>query len=240
MANRFAIVVFPGTWSDVDWHHAITGVLGEESEYVFHKQTDLSSFDAVVLPGGFSYGDYLRPGAIAHLSPVMQSVIDFANAGGLVIGSCNGFQVLCESGLLPGALMRNQSLQFRCQPQHLLVERAAAPFTSVTSVGDILSIPVSHGDGNYYADAETLERITANGQIAFRYCEADGSVTPGANPNGSLQNIAGVTNEAGNVLGLMPHPERVVEPELGGTDGLVFLRSILEALHERPTSPMKP
>ena len=240
MANRFAIVVFPGTWSDVDWHHAITGVLGEESEYVFHKQTDLSSFDAVVLPGGFSYGDYLRPGAIAHLSPVMQSVIDFANAGGLVIGSCNGFQVLCESGLLPGALMRNQSLQFRCQPQHLLVERAAAPFTSVTSVGDVLSIPVSHGDGNYYANAETLERITANGQIAFRYCEADGSVTPGANPNGSLQNIAGVTNEAGNVLGLMPHPERVVEPELGGTDGLVFLRSILEALHERPTSPMKP
>jgi len=240
MANRFAIVVFPGTWSDVDWHHAITGVLGEESEYVFHKQTDLSSFDAVVLPGGFSYGDYLRPGAIAHLSPVMQSVIDFANAGGLVIGSCNGFQVLCESGLLPGALMRNQSLQFRCQPQHLLVERAAAPFTSVTSVGDILSIPVSHGDGNYYANAETLERITANGQIAFRYCEADGSVTPGANPNGSLQNIAGVTNEAGNVLGLMPHPERVVEPELGGTDGLVFLRSMLEALHERPTYPMKP
>jgi phosphoribosylformylglycinamidine synthase I len=237
MANRFAIVVFPGTWSDVDWHHAITGVLGEESEYVFHKQTDLSSFDAVVLPGGFSYGDYLRPGALAHLSPVMQSVIDFANAGGPVIGSCNGFQVLCESGLLPGALMRNQSLQFRCQPQHLLVESAAVPFTSATSVGDVLSIPVSHGDGNYYVDRDVLQRMEANGQIALRYCEADGSVTPGANPNGSLHNIAGVTNAAGNVLGLMPHPERVVEPELGGTDGLIFLRSMLEALHERTNAP---
>ena len=233
MPKRFAIVVFPGTWSDGDWHHAITDVLHEDAAYVFHKQADLSGFDAVVLPGGFSYGDYLRPGAIAHLSPVMQSVIDFASAGGPVIGSCNGFQVLCESGLLAGALMRNQSLQFRCQPQHLLVERAAAPFTSVTRVGDVLSIPVSHGDGNYYVDANTLERMEASGQIAFRYCEADGRVTAGANPNGSLHNVAGVTNEAGNVLGLMPHPERAVEPELGGTDGLVFLRSILESLHER-------
>ena len=233
MPKRFAIVVFPGTWSDVDWHHAITDVLHEDAEYVFHKQTDLSGFDAVVLPGGFSYGDYLRPGAIAHLSPAMQSVIDFASAGGPVIGSCNGFQVLCESGLLAGALMRNQSLQFRCQPQHLLVERAAAPFTSVTRVGDVLSIPVSHGDGNYYVDADTLERMEASGQIAFRYCEADGRVTADANPNGSLHNIAGVTNEAGNVLGMMPHPERAVEPELGGTDGLVFLRSILESLHDR-------
>jgi len=233
MPKRFAIVVFPGTWSDGDWHHAITDVLHEDSAFVFHKQVDLSGFDAVVLPGGFSYGDYLRPGAIAHLSPVMQSVIDFASAGGPVIGSCNGFQVLCESGLLAGALMRNQSLQFRCQPQHLLVERAAAPFTSVTRVGDVLSIPVSHGDGNYYVDADTLERMEASGQIAFRYCEADGRVTADANPNGSLHNIAGVTNEAGNVLGLMPHPERAVEPELGGTDGLVFLRSILESLHER-------
>jgi phosphoribosylformylglycinamidine synthase I len=233
MPSRFAIVVFPGTWSDVDWHHAITGVLGADAEYVFHKQTDLTGFDAVVLPGGFSYGDYLRPGAIAHLSPVMRSVIDFAAAGGPVIGSCNGFQVLCESGLLPGALMRNQSLQFRCQPQNLLVERAAAPFTSLTKVSDVISIPVSHGDGNYYADPETLASMEANGQIAFRYCDANGDVTQAANPNGSLNNIAGVTNEAGNVLGLMPHPERVVEPELGGTDGLLFLRSMLESLHER-------
>ena len=233
MPSRFAIVVFPGTWSDVDWHHAITSVLGAEAEYVFHKQTNLTGFDAVVLPGGFSYGDYLRPGAIAHLSPVMRSVIDFASAGGPVIGSCNGFQVLCESGLLPGALMRNQSLQFRCHPQHLLVERALAPFTSLTKVGQVISIPVSHGDGNYYADPGTLNRMEANGQIAFRYCDATGAVTEAANPNGSLHNIAGVTSVAGNVMGLMPHPERVVEPELGGTDGLLFLRSMLEALHER-------
>jgi len=236
MPPRFAIIVFPGTWSDADWYHAITGPLGAEAEYVFHKQSDLSGFDAVVLPGGFSYGDYLRPGAIAHLSPVMSSVIDFANAGGPVIGSCNGFQVLCESRLLPGALMRNQSLQFRCQPQHLLVERALAPFTSVVSQSDVLSIPVSHGDGNYFVDSKTLTRMEANGQIALRYCDAWGQVTTDANPNGSLANIAGVTNEAGNVLGLMPHPERVVEPELGGTDGLIFLRSMIEALHEKARS----
>jgi phosphoribosylformylglycinamidine synthase I len=233
MPPRLAIVVFPGTWSDVDWHHALTDELEAEAEFVFHKDTDLSRFDAVVLPGGFSYGDYLRPGAIARFSPVMSSVGAFADAGGPVIGSCNGFQVLCESGLLPGALLRNQSLQFRCQPQHLLVERAAAPFTSLARPGDVLSLPVSHGDGNYYADDETLARMEANGQIAFRYCTSDGAVTDAANPNGSTANIAGVTNEAGNVLGLMPHPERAVEPDLGGTDGLVLLRSMLEALHER-------
>ena len=232
MPSRLAIVVFPGTWSDVDWHHAITNVLGVDAEYVFHKQSTLAGFDAVILPGGFSYGDYLRPGAIAHLSPVMRSVIDFAAGGGPVIGSCNGFQVLCESGLLPGALMRNRSLQFRCHPQNLLVERAATPFTSLSSVGDILSIPVSHGDGNYYVDPEALALMESKGQIAFRYCDPSGAVTEDANPNGSLNNIAGITNEAGNVLGLMPHPERVVERELGGTDGLLVLHSMLESLHE--------
>jgi phosphoribosylformylglycinamidine synthase len=233
LAPKFAIVVFPGTWSDVDWHHAINDVLGIEGEYVFHKETNLSGYDAVVLPGGFSYGDYLRPGAIAHLSPVMGAVKRFADEGGPVIGSCNGFQVLCEAHMLPGALMRNRSLQFRCQPQHILVERAAAPFTSLAHEGQVLAVPVSHGDGNYYVDPETLRRIEANGQIAFRYCDADGRVTEAANPNGSLHNIAGVTNEAGNVLGLMPHPERVVEADLGGIDGLIFLNSMLEALHER-------
>jgi phosphoribosylformylglycinamidine synthase I len=232
MTARFAIVVFPGTWSDTDWYAAITGVLSEDAGYVFHKQTDLSGFDCVVLPGGFSYGDYLRPGAIARFSPVMQSVIEFARAGGPVIGSCNGFQVLCESGLLPGALMRNASLQFRCQPQHVLVEQAVAPFTSLAKTGDILSVPVSHGDGNYYVDDATLERLEANGQIALRYCTADGIVDESANPNGSRANIAGVTNEAGNVLGMMPHPERVVETDLGGTDGLVFMQSILETLRD--------
>ena len=233
MPPRFAIVVFPGTWSDVDWHNALAGVLNTDTEYVFHKQTDLSGFDAVVVPGGFSYGDYLRPGAIASFSPVMRSIVEFADGGGPVIGSCNGFQILCEAGLLPGALMRNQSLQFRCQPQHLLVERATAPFTSLAQPGDVISIPVSHGDGNYYVDDATLERMEANGQIVMRYCTADGDVSEAANPNGSRANIAGVCNEAGNVFGLMPHPERVVEPELGGTDGLVIMRSMLETLHER-------
>ena len=232
MSARFAIIVFPGTWSDADWHAAIVDVLGENAEYVFHKETSLAQFDCVVLPGGFSYGDYLRPGAIARFSPVMQSVIEFARSGGPVIGSCNGFQVLCESGLLPGALMRNRGLQFRCQPQYVRVERAGAPFTSLASEGDVLSIPISHGDGNYFADDATLERLEENGQIALRYCTEDGVVDSSANPNGSRANIAGVTNEAGNVLGMMPHPERVVEPELGGVDGLVIMRSILGALHE--------
>ena len=233
MAPRYGIVVFPGTWSDADWHAALTDVVGASAEYVFHKRSDLSGYDCVVLPGGFSYGDYLRPGAIARFSPVMRSVVEFAAAGGPVIGSCNGFQVLCESGLLPGALMRNRSLQFRCQPQHLLVERAAAPFTSLARPGDVLSMPISHGDGNYYADDATLRRLEANGQVVLRYCTPEGEVTDAANPNGSRANIAGITNEAGNVLGLMPHPERAVEEALGGTDGLVILRSIEEVLHER-------
>ena len=233
MSTKYAIVVFPGTWSERDWHAAIADVLGESAELVFHKEQDLSGADCVVLPGGFSYGDYLRPGAIARFSPIMGAVADFAKAGGPVIGSCNGFQVLCESGLLPGALMRNCSLQFRCQEQHLRVERAVAPFTSLAKAGDVLSIPISHGDGNYYADDETLARLEANGQIAFRYCTAEGEVTEDANPNGSRANIAGITNEAGNVLGLMPHPERAVEDALGGTGGLVVLRSLQEALQER-------
>ncbi len=236
MTASYGVIVFPGTWSDTDWRDAIEGVLGAQAEYVFHKETDVSRFDCLVVPGGFSYGDYLRPGAIARFSPVMRALSEFAAAGGPVIGSCNGFQVLCESGLLPGALMRNASLEFRCQPQHLKVERVAAPFTSLMREGDVLAIPVSHGDGNYYADADTFARMEANGQIAFRYCDEAGSVTPEANPNGSLANIAGVTNEAGNVLGLMPHPERVVEEALGGTDGLRILRSIDEALHEHARS----
>ena len=233
MAPRYGIIVFPGTWSDVDWRDALAGVMGADAEYVFHKETSVAGFDCLIVPGGFSYGDYLRPGAIARFSPVMPAVVEFANLGGPVLGSCNGFQALCEAGLLPGALMRNASLEFRCQPQHLRVERAAAPFTSLARAGDVLSAPVSHGDGNYYVDDAALERMEANGQIAFRYCDATGAVTPEANPNGSRANIAGVTNEAGNVLGLMPHPERVVEPALGGTDGLVLLRSLDEALHER-------
>ncbi|MEX2599423.1 MAG: phosphoribosylformylglycinamidine synthase subunit PurQ [Dehalococcoidia bacterium] len=229
---KFGIVVFPGTWSDTDWHHAIRDCLGADADYIFHKQTELKGYDCIVMPGGFSYGDYLRPGAIASNSPVMDAVADFARNGGPVIGSCNGFQVLCEAGLLPGALLRNRHLQFRCQEQHLRVERAAAPFTSLADGNAVLSIPVSHGDGNYFVDDETLAEMEANGQILFRYCDPDGEVTEAANPNGSRFNIAGVTNAAGNVLGVMPHPERAVEAGLGGTDGLVILRSIAESVHE--------
>ena len=233
MAAKYGIVVFPGTYSDTDWLHAIVDVLGESAGIIFHKETRIAGYDCLVLPGGFSYGDYLRPGAIARFSPVMEAVIEFSKSGGPVLGSCNGFQILCESGLLPGALIRNASLQFRCQQQFVRVEQAALPFTSVMSPGDVLSSPIAHGDGNYFVDDRALEHLEANGQIAFRYCDASGQVTSAANPNGSKANIAGVTNEAGNVLGFMPHPERVVEAEIGGTDGLLILRSIQEYLDKR-------
>ncbi len=226
---RFGIIVFPGTWSDTDCYHAVRDALGQEAEYIFHREGTVDGFDCLILPGGFSYGDYLRPGAIARFSPVMPAVVDFANRGGLVIGICNGFQILCESGLLPGVLMRNDHLQFRCQEAGLLVENAATPFSNQARPGDVLNAPISHGDGNYFADEETLASLEANGQVVFRYCEADGSVTADANPNGSIRNIAGITNAAGNVLGMMPHPERAVEAEVGGTDGLVIFRSMLHA-----------
>lgn len=232
MAPKYGVIVFPGTWSEVDWRDAIADVLKADVDYVFHKQVDVSIYDCLVIPGGFSYGDYLRAGAIARFSPVMKSVVDFAAAGGPVIGSCNGFQILCESGLLPGALMRNRSLEFRCQSQHLRVERSVAPFMSLVREGEILSIPVSHGDGNYFVDDAVLAMMEDNGQIVLRYCDSNGGVTDSANPNGSRDNIAGVTNQAGNVMGMMPHPERVVETEIGGTDGLKILRSIDEALRE--------
>jgi phosphoribosylformylglycinamidine synthase I len=226
---RFGIVVFPGTWSDVDWHHAVYDVLGEPAEYVWHKETSVAGYDCLVMPGGFSYGDYLRPGAIARFSPVMSAVAEFVQAGGLVIGSCNGFQVLCEAGLLPGALMRNQHLQFRCQPANLRVENAATRFTDAMTPGQVLEVPISHGDGNYYVDDGTLACLEANGQIVFRYCTPAGEVDESVNPNGSRSNIAGVMNLQGNVLGMMPHPERVVEPALGGTDGLLILESMVRA-----------
>ena len=236
MTARFAIVVFPGTWSDTDCFHAFTDALGQEAEYVFHKETDLSRFDCVVLPGGFSYGDYLRPGAIARFSPVMGSVTEFAREGRPVIGICNGFQMLCEAGLLPGALLRNRHLQFRCEWTHLRVEHAQAPFTSLAMPGQTLAVPISHGDGNYFADDATLAGLEANGQVAFRYATPDGAITDAANPNGSRGNIAGITNAAGNVLGMMPHPERAVEEALGGTDGLIILRSIADAAGARAVS----
>ena len=228
--TEFGIVTFPGTWSDADCFHAVVDNLDAGARYVWHKDADLSGVDCVILPGGFSYGDYLRAGAIARFSPVMRAVEAFAQDGGAVIGICNGFQILCEAGLLPGALMRNDHLQFRCQWTNLRVENDQTAFTNRCARGDVLAIPISHGEGNYYADDATLDELEANRQIVFRYCDADGETTPESNPNGSRRGIAGVTNRAGNVLGMMPHPERCCDPLLGGTDGLAIFQSITQSL----------
>jgi phosphoribosylformylglycinamidine synthase len=227
--KRFGVIVFPGTWSDQDCHYALGGVLGQEVRYIWHKESDLSGYDCIVLPGGFSYGDYLRPGAIARFSPVMEALERFAREGGLVLGICNGFQVLCEAGLLPGALIRNNHLQYRCQWTYLRVENTFSPFTSACYKGQLLRIPISHYEGSYFADEETLRQLEQNNQIAFRYATAQGEITADANPNGSLNNIAGIINKAGNVLGMMPHPERCCEAILGGVDGRLIFESLLSA-----------
>jgi phosphoribosylformylglycinamidine synthase len=225
---RFAVVVFPGTWSDHDSQYALRDVMGHEADLVWHRESDLSAYDAIVLPGGFSYGDYLRVGAIARFSPVMQAVVREAEAGKPVIGVCNGFQVLCEAHLLPGALMRNEHLQYRCEWVHLLTQNTTSAWTAACEPGQVLRIPISHGDGRYFADDATLDELERSGRIAFRYCTAEGEVTLDANPNGSGRNIAGIVNERGNVLGMMPHPERAVEALMGGEDGLAIWRSVLE------------
>ncbi len=224
---RFGVVVFPGTWSDRDFGIALGDVMGQDVEYVWHKDRDLSRFDCIVLPGGFAYGDYLRTGAIASLSPVMESVVTYAEAGGLVFGSCNGFQILCESGLLPGALLRNDHLEFRCQWNYLRVENTDTAFTTACEQGKPLYIPVSHGEGRYYASPEDLIDLELNNQVVFRYCNAQGVPTQESNPNGSFNNIAGIINKKGNVMGMMPHPERACTPLLGGDDGLKLFQSIL-------------
>jgi phosphoribosylformylglycinamidine synthase len=223
---RFGIVVFPGTWSDGDCFHAVKSVLGQEAEYVWHKDRDIARFDAIVLPGGFSYGDYLRCGAIARFAPVMESVAGHAARGKLVIGICNGFQILCEAGLLPGQLMMNDHLEFRCAWVNLRVESAGTPFTHLARPGQVLRVPISHGEGNYTADPETIDELKRERRVVFRYCSPDGDVTRESNPNGSMDNIAGIVNERGNVLGMMPHPERCVEPLLGGVDGRVIFESM--------------
>lgn len=237
---RFGVIVFPGTWSDRDCHHAVAKVLGQNAEYVWHKDTDLSGFDCVILPGGFSYGDYLRPGAIARFSPIMPEVERFAASGRLVIGICNGFQILCESGLLPGVLMQNNHLQYRCQWVNIRVENSSLPFTSKARKGQVLYIPISHYEGSYYADEETLNQLEANGQVAFRYCTPSGEITESANPNGSLNNIAGIVNKAGNVLGMMPHPERACEQIVGGLDGIPIFDSIIGEVTTREMGCVKP
>jgi phosphoribosylformylglycinamidine synthase len=226
---KFGIVVFPGTWSEKDTHHAISGVLGQDAAYIWHGDEQLEQFDAIVLPGGFSYGDYLRCGAIARFSPVMDAVVAFANRGGPVLGICNGFQVLCESGLLPGVLMQNDHLEFWCIWTDLKVENDSTMFTSGATKGQTLHIPMSHGEGNYQADAATIDRLEGNGQVVLRYADAAGNVTPEINPNGSINNIAGIVNERGNVMGLMPHPEKASEKIIGGDDGNVIFSSMIDS-----------
>ena len=225
---RVAVIRFPGSNDDRDAALALDE-LGADARLVWHGEQELPEVSAVVLPGGFSYGDYLRCGAIARFAPVMEAVRAFADAGGLVLGICNGFQVLCEAGLLPGALLRNDVLQFRCTWVHLRTETVRSPFSSACQPGQVLRIPISHGEGNYYADQDVLTALQDEDRIAFRYCDAAGNVNAGANPNGSLLNIAGILSEGRNVLGMMPHPERAAEELTGGTDGLPLWRSLIES-----------
>ena len=227
---KAGIVRFPGSNCDEDAFHAIADHLGQEAVYLWHKDHDLQNVDLVILPGGFSYGDYLRAGAIARFSPIMQEVVAFARRGGPVLGICNGFQIACEAGLLPGALLRNASLRFVSAPVHLRVDSIATRFTSAYHIGQVISIPVAHGDGRYTADANTLARLEGEGRVVFRYVSAQGDATASANPNGSLRNIAGIVSAEGNVLGMMPHPERALDATLGSTDGVPLFASILESM----------
>jgi phosphoribosylformylglycinamidine synthase len=225
---RFGIAVFPGTWSDRDCAHAVE-LAGHEAVMLWHKGDDLRGVDCVILPGGFSYGDYLRCGAIARFAPLMDSVVGFAGEGGLVWGICNGFQILCEAHLLPGALTRNASLQFRCEPAYLRVESTDTPFTAESALGDVLQVPVSHGEGRYVADEATLDLLEREQRVVFRYVAPDGSPVGDATPNGSMRDIAGIVNAGGNVLGMMPHPERACEPMLGSSDGLQLFTNVAQA-----------
>jgi phosphoribosylformylglycinamidine synthase len=227
---KFGIVVFPGSNCDHDAYHVCKHVMGQDAVFLWHKEADLKDVDVVILPGGFSYGDYLRCGAIARFSPIMKEVVRFAHEGGTVLGICNGFQILVEAGLLPGVLLKNASLRFVCKFVHLRVENADTRFTNQTIRGEVLHIPIAHGDGNYFTDPDTLARLESNNQIIFRYCTRDGAVTDEANPNGSLGNIAGIINEHGNVLGMMPHPERAADPLLRHTDGQKIFKSLITHL----------
>lgn len=225
---NFAVILFPGSNCEVDCVHVIKEVLQEPVTTVWHKDTDLSQFDAVILPGGFSYGDYLRCGAIARFSPIMDAVIAHAKAGKPVLGICNGFQILTECGLLPGVLLRNQSLQFICEDRFIRVENNQTMYTSLYTKNQVLRIPIAHAEGNYYADPETIAALEAENRVVFRYCDAQGNPTPESNPNGAIHNIAGIINEEGNVFGMMPHPERLSEVILGGDDGLALFQSMLK------------
>jgi len=230
---NFAVLQFPASNCDQDAVHVLKDVLGHSAKLLWHKETSLGGADAVVVPGGFSYGDYLRTGAVARFSPVMQAVQQFAASGGPVLGICNGFQILCEAGLLPGALIRNRSLQFRCEQIYLKTMTRNSPFTNKIPDGKLLRVPIAHGEGCYFADPETIGKLKANDQILFRYVDAQGEPTEISNPNGSVENIAGVCNERRNVAGLMPHPERASEPLLGSADGRAIFESLVNWLEER-------
>jgi len=224
---KFGVVVFPGSNCDEDMVYVLRDLLKQDTVKLWHKNTDLEGCTHIILPGGFSYGDYLRSGAIAKFSPIMQSVIAHANKGGFVFGVCNGFQILCEAGLLPGALLHNDSRKFICKNVYIKSESAKSKITSKIPVGKALKIPIAHGEGKYFTDTETLKKLNTNGQILFRYCDENGSLGEGANPNGATENIAGVCNEGKNVFGMMPHPERASDMELGNVDGLFLFESIL-------------
>jgi phosphoribosylformylglycinamidine synthase I len=227
---KFGVIIFPGSNCDHDAYWTIQQVAKQPATFLWHESHDLENCDAVIVPGGFAYGDYLRTGAIARFSPVMESVRKFAEGGGLVLGICNGFQILCESGLLPGALMRNVGLKYVCKPVQVRVETVETPFTHDCAKGEVLTIPIGHMEGNYFCDPATLEELQSDNRVVFRYCSPAGEITASANPNGSLDNIAGIRSSGGNVVGMMPHPERSAEPELGCTDGMKIFQSMVGAM----------
>ena len=227
---KFGVVVFPGSTCDHDTFYAVESVLGQRATPLWHESAELAGCDVVILPGGFSYGDYLRTGAIARFAPIMAAVQEFASRGGRVLGICNGFQILLEAGLLPGAMLRNRGLQFICRPVHIRVENAETASTNACRRGQVLQIPIAHMEGNYYADPATLETLEAAGQVVFRYCRPDGSLSEDSNPNGSIHNIAGISNRKGNVLGMMPHPERASDLLLGSSDGRFIIRSLIHSV----------
>jgi len=229
---KFGVIVFPGSNCDHDAYHVVSKHVGQPVDFIWHKETDLSGYDAVIVPGGFSYGDYLRAGALAHFSPVMKAVKDFAAKGKFVFGICNGFQILCESGLLPGALMRNAGLHFACKHVNIRTENQSTPYTNQLENGRVLSIPIAHAEGNYTCDDATFHSLEENNQIVFRYCDENGDITPESNPNGARSNIAGICNLDRNVLGMMPHPERACEELLGSNDGRDIFRSLTNAIAE--------
>jgi phosphoribosylformylglycinamidine synthase len=237
MPLNFAVIVFPGSNCDHDAYHAAKHVLGQDAEFVWHKETDLRGADVVILPGGFSHGDYLRTGAIARFSPVMNAVKAFAATGGPVLGICNGFQILLEAGMLPGAMLRNRGLKFRCEHVHIRVEQTDTPFTFACKSQQVLRIPIAHGEGNYFTTPDELRRLEQNRQIIFRYTDASGGATDEANPNGSIDSIAGVCSDQRNVVGLMPHPERACEASLGSADGLIMFESVVAALAAGTLAP---